>query len=353
MEEHVRKLRGLGKELSARGQLITDADFSNTLLTSLPDSWSSFITVVNAGGVTISMDVLITRILDEDWVRRAGSTRQTALRTQSCDDSGATRGKCQNCGKKGHYVKDCWVQGRGKEGQALAWYEPNNETAKQADENDFAFMFNEIALISVSASDWLADSAVSTHIARNRDDFSDYSANNTVIDGITPGASLRTQGRGTVPLEFKVRTNIFMVKLKDVKYAPEAPNNLISIGCLTDVGHLGTFMSTGMEFKTKKGTIFGMGRKVGQMYQVGCWVMANRGANEFAAVVEAQTIDKWHCILGHVNPWTIQTLKGNNLVNSLIINESQAPTQCTTCIQGKCHVDVSSVKYLHMALMAM
>jgi gag-polypeptide of LTR copia-type/Pol polyprotein, beta-barrel domain/Integrase core domain/Domain of unknown function (DUF4219)/GAG-pre-integrase domain/Zinc knuckle len=339
MEEHVRKLRGLGQELSARGQLITDTDFSNTLLTSLPDSWSSFITAVNAGGIAISSDVLIARILDEDRVRQAGSTRQTALRTQSRDDSGATKGKCRNCGKKGHYVRDCWAQGGGKEGQAPSWYKTKNETAKQADENDFAFMVNDIALISTSASDWLADSAASTHIARNRNDFSAYTTDSTVIDGITPGASLRTQGRGTVPLEFKVGTDIFTIKLNDVKHAPEAPNNLISIGRLTDIGHSATFTSIGVEFKSKSGTVFGMGRKVGRMYQVRCRVIANRGAREFIAVAEARTMDKWHRILGHVNPWTIQTIKGNDLVDGLIIDESQAPTQCTACIQGKRHVD--------------
>ena len=50
MEEHVCKLQGLGQELNDCGQLITDMDFSNTLLTSLLESWSSFITAVNAAG---------------------------------------------------------------------------------------------------------------------------------------------------------------------------------------------------------------------------------------------------------------------------------------------------------------
>ena len=38
MEEHVCKLQGLKQELNAQGQLITDTDFPNTLLTSLPES---------------------------------------------------------------------------------------------------------------------------------------------------------------------------------------------------------------------------------------------------------------------------------------------------------------------------
>ena len=50
MEEHVHKLCGLYQQLNARGQLVTDEDLANTLLTSLPESWSSFITTINATG---------------------------------------------------------------------------------------------------------------------------------------------------------------------------------------------------------------------------------------------------------------------------------------------------------------
>ena len=48
------QLRGLQQELSAYGQSISDSDFTNTMLTSLPDLWSTFITGVNAGGIAVS-----------------------------------------------------------------------------------------------------------------------------------------------------------------------------------------------------------------------------------------------------------------------------------------------------------
>ena len=118
MEEHIRKLCGLYQQLSTRGQLISDEDFANTLLTSLPDTWSAFITTVNASGAPITSETLIARILDEDRVKRAGSARQTALKVQGKRSKGgqpgATKGNCRNCGKKGHllgvYMLNAYIQ---------------------------------------------------------------------------------------------------------------------------------------------------------------------------------------------------------------------------------------------------
>ena len=111
----------------------------------------------------------MARILDKDQTRLAGSARQTALKAQQ---SGATKGKCRNCGKKGHYVADCWAKGGGKEGQGLKGYRDpkSSNSAKQADDKDadYAFMADDIALVTITASDWLADSGASTHIVQDR-----------------------------------------------------------------------------------------------------------------------------------------------------------------------------------------
>ena len=180
-------------------------------------------------------------------MKRASSARQTALKVQGKQSKGgqpgATKGNCRNCGKKGHYVADCWAKGGGKEGQMPKWFKAPKEkdSAKQTDERDFAFMANNMALASISASDWLADSAATTHIARQRTDFESYTAETSDIEGITPGASLRTHGRGNVPVEFKVKDKSYSATLQDVKHAPNAPNNIISIGWLTDNGHTANF----------------------------------------------------------------------------------------------------------------
>ena len=254
---------------------------------------------------------------------------------------GATKGNCQNCGKKRHYIKDCWAKGGGKEGQAPKWFKQPKETdtAKQSIDNNFAFVTNEVTCVTISASDWLGDSAAITHIAWDKNIFIDYQEEIAQIEGITPGATLCTHGRGTVALQFKVNDTIFPVTLSNVKHAPAAPNNLISIGRLTDKGCTVNFTTTGAEFKLRTGVIFGIGRKVGQMYQMRVRPKKLGQECNFVAVAKGQTLDKWHRILKHVNPWTVQTMHRNNLVTGLIIDKSQTPTQCTTCIQGKQHVD--------------
>ena len=177
------------------------------------------------------------------------------LKAQQChkpkkDDLGATKGKCQNCSKKGHYVKDCWVKGGGQEGQAPKWFK-SKETAKQAEEKDFAFMSKEVAYSTISVSDWLADSAAMMHITRSQNNFTNHAEEPSEIKGISPGAVLHMWGQGLVHIEFKVGTKINTIELCDIKHTPDAPNNLISIRHLTDKGNLATFNGTGMEFKTQ------------------------------------------------------------------------------------------------------
>ena len=141
---------------------------------------SSFITAVSASGQPIPTETSIARILDKYRAWQAQMTQEMALNQSTGtkgkgQQSGAMKGNCRNCGKKGHYIKDCWEKGGGKEGQVVKWFKQHKETdtAKQSND-DFALVTNEVTYATISASDWLADLATTTHIAWDKSNFIDY-----------------------------------------------------------------------------------------------------------------------------------------------------------------------------------
>ena len=232
----------------------------------------------------LSSDILITQVLEEDWTHQSTHGTDTALRAQDKhgkgrnghNDGGATKGKCNNCGKKGHWVKDCWAKGGGKEGQAPKWWKGDSaesstdstDSTKQATENrsladnfvfailesvepesdDHSFAEDLSCHTNISAFDWLVDTGLTTHIARNRDHFIEFKADPSEIDGITPRSPLKTLGCGAIQMEFWTSDCTFTVRLMGVKHAPDVPNNILSIGRLTDMEHITLFTNEGVKF---------------------------------------------------------------------------------------------------------
>src|SRR3954466_10176258 len=105
MEEHIHVMRGYQEELASSGDYLTDTDFSLTLLTSLPESWNTFISVVDMNLLKI-LHLLITRILEEDQrIRVREGNNSMALMAKGKGGKPSAKGKpsssvtCYNCQK--------------------------------------------------------------------------------------------------------------------------------------------------------------------------------------------------------------------------------------------------------------
>jgi hypothetical protein len=119
----------------AMGKSITDEDYTNMLLTSLPTSYdgvvSSISVSVHLGSKALMVEIFEQLILDEaEWWQVKDRYTESRDEAQAAD-SGKWKGKdkskdkkkveCYNCCKTRHYKSGCWAKGGGKEGQGPWW----------------------------------------------------------------------------------------------------------------------------------------------------------------------------------------------------------------------------------------
>src|SRR3954463_12659869 len=81
MEEHICVMHGYQEELASLGDYLTNTDFSLTLLTSLLESWNTFISAVDMNLLKNS-HLLITRILEDQRIRVREGKDSMALAAQ-------------------------------------------------------------------------------------------------------------------------------------------------------------------------------------------------------------------------------------------------------------------------------
>jgi hypothetical protein len=178
-------------QLSAMGIKFDDEIQGLFLLGSLPDSWETFrMSLSNsaADGV-LSMDLVKSSILNEEMRRMSqdslsqsdvivaesrGRNKNRYLgnkgKGRSYSKNRYTNVECYNCGKKGHFQKDC---------RSLKKEDKDNDKDGSDGESthlllDDLLLVEEHDIINVidSASNWVIDSGTSVHVTSRRDIFS-------------------------------------------------------------------------------------------------------------------------------------------------------------------------------------
>jgi hypothetical protein len=131
MQSHINKVSDLVLELANIGRSIPDDELGAVLVNSLPPSWDYLVTSFDSipeDSFTSSM--VITRLLGEEDRRaeqrettkgsssRSGSGSALATNKQQGKRSDRRRDTCANCGKKGHWARDCRSERKPKSADA-------------------------------------------------------------------------------------------------------------------------------------------------------------------------------------------------------------------------------------------
>jgi hypothetical protein len=123
------------------GKLISDEDYANIILASLPSSYDSDIASISnsakLGIKPLTADLLESLILDE-YTRCELKKQPTASTKDEAFSAEVPKPKkqCSNCKKCGHVKADCWAKGGGKEGQGPKRNRDKEETTAVAEEKE-------------------------------------------------------------------------------------------------------------------------------------------------------------------------------------------------------------------------
>jgi len=334
--QHLNEFNTITNQLSSVEIDFDDEIRALIVLASLPNSWEAVRMAVSnsAGKSKLSYEDVRDLVLGEEVRRKdAGETSGSgaALNLEEKGrgqerNSGRGRSKskkarskskfgrqpeCWNCGKTGHYKKNC------------------RELKKKKADDDSANVVvteevHDALLLSIDSplDSWVLDSGTSFHTTAIREILENYIAGNFGKVYLADGSALDIVGIGDV----RIRVHSDSVwKLQKVRHVPELKKNLISVGQLDDEGHSTNFH--GGKWKVSIGArILAQGYKTGTLYMT-------KNIRDIAAVVDASVDSKfWHPRLGHMSEKGMKVLLSKGKLPALKSVESDI---CEDCILGK------------------
>lgn len=190
------------------------------------------------------------------------------------------------------------------------------------------------------SSDWIIDSGASSHVSGTKDAFSNLNMPGSSGSVSTAsGSKLPIIGQGTVHVD----TN---KSISNVLYVPGLQRNLMSVGTLTDAGHIVMFDSKSCHVfdKDNPRKVFVRGTRdpYNKLYHLRQLPpSAPRKHSTHSAFTVGTTLDRvnlWHRRLSHVNFQTIHHMSQRGLALGLP-RLPHVKHLCDTCILAKHHRD--------------
>ena len=169
---------------------------------------------------------------------------------------------------------------------------------------------------------WILNSGVAFHVTPHCYWFTWY---DTTTNTVTLGDNHQCDiiGMGDITLKFSTSSTLV---IKNVRHVPELTCNLISCGCLDDLGYKIEFQN--QLWRIFKGSLLiGSGSKIGSLYPL---FVTNE--NSLLSVTELPNVALWHSRLGHMSHKGMEILSRSGYLPSLSYDQFLF---CPHCLYGK------------------
>ena len=349
IQDHLRQLDEISDQLSALEADVSELNRVAILLRSVQESYPTLVTALLArGDEELTLTFVKQALLDEEQRRGKGEDKQSdtalkASRRKSHHKSPA----CYNCGRVGHFMKDC-RNGKPSTSKQHSTHHPQKpkskhyadkaEEKKESSPDAQMFIANEAMRADVIEDEWIIDSGASRHMTFQRNMLYRFKKFNTPeFVGLGDGHTVEAIGTGDVKIVSQLpRNRKVIVWMTNVLYVPQLTGNLFSVRAATSNGNLISF-GRNCWIRDGKRRLIGTGSPMGKLYKLNGYAIksVDATANVADETESNERINLWHKRLAHVNIQQLRQLATHAEGIDLPPNGKQS--FCEACIQGKMH----------------
>ena len=371
---------------------ITDRDYQRTVLRGIPEELARFASAILSSArifsstSSVDTETLIDHICEEaDWLKnrhtksqgkdnggKPKSTGDQALAATGSDGKPKRRkGKCHNCGKAGHWARECRspkkeekdgnnapkpdkdkakpetkpvgsanVVATNDEDTGGAWVaelavgEPGIDNGALIDESDWLCEEGEtVAAVSTPLSEGLServelyDSGATHHISPYQSDFSTYvKLSQPVFLNAANQQRFPAIGVGSLIIHAPNSRSQSPITFHDVLHAPAVGYTLVSLSALDRKGYRAYLGSGHLELFAPEG------KRVARIPQSPRGLYRVTHTGESVNTVESISVMELHRRMGHIAPSSACALVEKGLVLGIKLDPDSREAPCNGCI---------------------